>query len=125
VTTCTPLPFVGAKVGMSAASFRGMPSEAEPGGAQDRGVFIRHIWGGYDRRSHPDDGYCVIADNSLLLAFLQKKQMIEREIVEIAAKDRRDNIGSAARPEPSSKKKVNGEAKPKPKAQVKEGAAHG
>jgi hypothetical protein len=28
-----------------------MPPEAEPGGAQDRGVFIRHIWGGYDRRS--------------------------------------------------------------------------
>ena len=51
VTTCTPLPFVGAKVGMSAASFRGMPPEAEPGGAQDRGVFILHIWGGYDRRS--------------------------------------------------------------------------
>src|ERR687886_2635555 len=31
---------------------------------------------------------CIIADNSLLLAFLQKKQVIDKDIVEIAAKDR-------------------------------------
>jgi general secretion pathway protein A len=40
---------------------------------------------------------CVLADNSLLLAFLQKKPVIEKEIVEIAAKDRRDNIGTAGK----------------------------
>jgi hypothetical protein len=40
VTTCAPLSFLGAKVGLSAA----------PGGAQSWGVFIRHIWGGYVRR---------------------------------------------------------------------------
>jgi type II secretory pathway predicted ATPase ExeA len=39
---------------------------------------------------------CVLADNSLLLAFLQRKPVIERDIVEIAAKDRRDNIGTVA-----------------------------
>ena len=48
---------------------------------------------------------CVIADNSLLLAFLQKKPAIEKEIVEIAAKDRTDNIGSAKKPEARPKKK--------------------
>jgi general secretion pathway protein A len=40
---------------------------------------------------------CVLADNALLLAFLQKKPMIEKDIVEIAAKDRRDNIGTAGK----------------------------
>ena len=68
---------------------------------------------------------CVIADNSLLLAFLHKKQTIDEEIVETAAKDRRDNIGSATKPETPPRRKANGEAKPKPKAHVKEGAAHG
>lgn len=40
---------------------------------------------------------CVLADNSLLLAFLQKKPAIEKDVVEIAAKDRRDNIGAAGK----------------------------
>lgn len=42
---------------------------------------------------------CIIADNSLLLAFLQKKAAIEKDLVEVAAKDRKDNIGSAGRSE--------------------------
>jgi general secretion pathway protein A len=54
---------------------------------------------------------CILADNSLLLAFLQKKQSIEKDIVEIAAKDRVDNIGSA--------KKSEHKPKPKPKADIK------
>src|ERR687884_1300314 len=36
---------------------------------------------------------CVIADNSLLLAFLQKRAVIERDIVVAAFKDRVENIG--------------------------------
>ena len=56
---------------------------------------------------------CIIADNSLLLAFLQKKPIIDKDIVEIAAKDRIQNIGSAKKPEPKS-------AKPKDNKVVKE-----
>jgi general secretion pathway protein A len=48
---------------------------------------------------------CILADNSLLLAFLQKKPVIENEIVEIAAKDRKENIGSANKPETKQQKK--------------------
>ncbi len=48
---------------------------------------------------------CILADNSLLLAFLQKKPVIEKGIVEIAAKDRKENIGSASKPEPRPQKK--------------------
>jgi general secretion pathway protein A len=48
---------------------------------------------------------CTIADNSLLLAFLQKKLLIDADIVETAAKDRRDNIGTASKPELKSQKK--------------------
>ncbi len=48
---------------------------------------------------------CIIADNALLLAFLQKKTAIEKEIVEIAAKDRTQNIGSMIKPEPKPNKK--------------------
>lgn len=47
---------------------------------------------------------CIIADNSLLLAFLQKKPVIDRDIVAIAAKDRIQNIGSAKKPEPKPTK---------------------
>ena len=70
---------------------------------------------------------CILADNSLLLAFLQRRQTIEKEIVEIAANDRKDNIGSASKPVTAAKKQANGEArsKPKPKAQAKEVPANG
>jgi general secretion pathway protein A len=37
---------------------------------------------------------CVLADNALLLAFLQKKQRITKDIADLAAQDRLDNIGS-------------------------------
>jgi general secretion pathway protein A len=47
---------------------------------------------------------CIIADNSLLLAFLQKKPVIDKDVVEIAAKDRIQNIGSAKKPEPKKAK---------------------
>lgn len=47
---------------------------------------------------------CVIADNSLLLAFLQKKSVIDKEVVETAAKDRTDNIGPAKTENKSNKK---------------------
>jgi general secretion pathway protein A len=52
---------------------------------------------------------CIIADNSLLLAFLQKKAVIEKDLVEIAAKDRKDNIGSAGKPDGKPQKKVEGQ----------------
>jgi hypothetical protein len=52
---------------------------------------------------------CILADNSLLLAFLQKKLEIGKDIVEIAVKDRVDNIGSARKLEPRA------EHRPKPK----------
>lgn len=48
---------------------------------------------------------CIIADNSLLLSFLQKKPTIEKEIVDIAAKDRRDNIGALKKYEAKTTKK--------------------
>lgn len=50
---------------------------------------------------------CIIADNSLLLAFLQKKSVIDKETVEVAAKDRIQNIGSAKKPEPKKAKQKN------------------
>src|ERR687883_1457439 len=68
---------------------------------------------------------CVIADNSLLLAFLQKKPVIEKEIVEIAAKDRKDNIGSAHKPDTTPKSKADGHVKPKQKLPTKEVSSHG
>jgi general secretion pathway protein A len=68
---------------------------------------------------------CVIADNSLLLAFLQKKPVIEKEIVEIAAKDRKDNIGSAHRPDTTPKSRADGQVKPKQKPPTKEVSSHG
>ncbi len=71
---------------------------------------------------------CVIADNSLLLAFLQKKPIIEKDIVEIAAKDRRDNIGSPNKEKRAVVKKAAKSAKSaktKPNAEVKEVASHG
>jgi transposase len=54
VTTCTPPPFDGARVGSAGGrEHRGAcPPDAEPRGAQNWGVFIRRIWGEYDRRSH-------------------------------------------------------------------------
>ena len=51
---------------------------------------------------------CIIADNSLLLTYLQKKTTIEAEIVEAAAKDRRDNIGVATKPSSKTPKKEMG-----------------
>lgn len=48
---------------------------------------------------------CIIADNALLLAFLQRKTAIEKEIVEIAAKDRTQNIGSMSKPETKQSEK--------------------
>jgi hypothetical protein len=73
---------------------------------------------------------CVIADNSLLLTFLQKKTAIEKETVEIAAKDRKDNIGSARKAEPPAKKpsvKKNAVKSPaiKPEHEMKEVTANG
>src|SRR5947209_3491018 len=51
VTTCASPPCVGAEVGMAAAAgFRRACLRKLAGGAQGWGVFIRHIWGGYDRR---------------------------------------------------------------------------
>jgi hypothetical protein len=47
---------------------------------------------------------CILADNSLLLAYLQKKTTIEKQIVDIAAKDRRDNIGTAGRQDTRARK---------------------
>jgi hypothetical protein len=51
---------------------------------------------------------CIIADNSLLLTYLQKKTTIEAEIVEAAAKDRRDNIGVATKLSSKAPKKEIG-----------------
>src|SRR5690242_4796538 len=36
---------------------------------------------------------CIIADNSLLAAFLSDKKLVDKEVVEAAYKDRVDNIG--------------------------------
>ncbi len=47
---------------------------------------------------------CIIADNSLLLAYLQKKQEIDKTLIETAAKDRTDNIGSINKKEEKNKK---------------------
>jgi general secretion pathway protein A len=52
---------------------------------------------------------CVLADNSLLLAFLQRKPVIEKEIVEIAAKDRRDNIGTSGRTQQKKEQQTDSE----------------
>ena len=68
---------------------------------------------------------CVIADNSLLLAFLQKKQTIDRDIVEIAAKDRIQNIGSAKKPEPRSTKTSRKNKVQKPVEATDEEVANG
>jgi hypothetical protein len=84
----------------------------------------------YDHSDGVPREACVIADNSLLLTFLQKKTTIEKEIVETAAKDRKDNIGSARKLEPAVKKlsvKKHG-TKPlatKPEHAMKEVTAHG
>lgn len=59
---------------------------------------------------------CIIADNSLLLAFLQKKPVIDKELVEIAAKDRKDNIGSAGKPETKAHPQKKGKVQDKTKA---------
>src|SRR3954466_8979206 len=62
VTTCAPPPFVGAEVGMAAAAdFEGRALRKHTGGAQDWGVFIRHIWGGYGRRLHWGQGGAAAA----------------------------------------------------------------
>jgi len=58
---------------------------------------------------------CTLADNSLLLAFMKKKLEIDKDIVEMVAKDRVDNIGSAKKPEPKAEHK----GKPKAKANGK------
>jgi general secretion pathway protein A len=68
---------------------------------------------------------CIIADNSLLLAFLQKKQLIERDLVDVAAKDRTDNIGSMKKPETTSKKKPAKATEPAADSSPKEVATHG
>jgi general secretion pathway protein A len=40
---------------------------------------------------------CVLADNALLLAFLQKKHRITKDLADLAAQDRIENIGSMKR----------------------------
>src|SRR3954447_9853023 len=69
---------------------------------------------------------CTIADNSLLLAFLQKKQQIDAELVETAAKDRQDNIGTAVKPEPKHRSQNPETRKPQTaKTKELEGATNG
>jgi general secretion pathway protein A len=51
---------------------------------------------------------CVLADNSLTLAYLQKKQRISQDIAEFAAKDRIENIGSMEKPVSKKGKKTAG-----------------
>ncbi len=51
---------------------------------------------------------CIIADNSLLAAFLAGKKTVDKEIVDSAYKDRVENIGedkSPAQPKPNKNTK--------------------
>jgi type II secretory pathway predicted ATPase ExeA len=53
---------------------------------------------------------CIIADNSLLAAFLAGKKMVDKEIVDSAYKDRVENIGEDKSP---TKPKSNKDTKKK------------
>ena len=46
---------------------------------------------------------CILADNSLLLAFLNSQQTIDKHTVETAAKERLTNLGT---PRPSTAKQT-------------------
>jgi hypothetical protein len=41
---------------------------------------------------------CILADNSLLVAFLSEKRKVDKEIVDAAYKDRISNIGEDKSP---------------------------